>query len=71
MPDAATDLFENESLSGDEAAVDDAIRRAGGERAAIRALLIQLGEREQARTSAEAAASLGFRRGRQPARRLS
>lgn len=68
MPDAAEILFKDESLSGDDVAVDEAIRRAGGEHAAVRALLVELVEREQVHAAAEAAASLGFRRGHQPAR---
>lgn len=68
MPDAAEILFKDESLSGDDGAVDEAIRRAGGERAAVRALLVELVEREQVHAAAEAAASLPFRRSHQPAR---
>lgn len=70
MRDEAAELFEDENVATDDAAVDDVIRRAGGERQAIRALLVQLAEREQARAAADRAASLGFRRGRQPAPRL-
>ena len=58
--------FEDESVVGDEAAVDEAIRLAGGPREAIRTLLVDLAE---ARATVSLS-SLGFRRGRQPLRRL-
>ena len=44
MAKPAEALFEDESVAGDEAAVDDAIRVAGGSREAIRALLVDLAE---------------------------
>ncbi len=50
---------------GEEVAVDDAIRVAGGEREAIRALLVDLAE---ARAAVVSLSSLGYRRGRQPQR---
>jgi hypothetical protein len=37
MADAAEELFEDETLAGDEAFVDEVILAAGGERLAIRA----------------------------------
>jgi hypothetical protein len=71
MRDAAEMLFEDENLSGDAAAVDEVIERAGGDvREAIRALLVALAEQERARRAAEGATSLGYRRGAQPRRRL-
>ncbi len=63
MPDAADIPFEDESLSGDEAAVDEAIRLAGSEREAIRALLIELAE---VRAAFAANTSFGYRRGLPP-----
>ncbi|MBB3971836.1 hypothetical protein [Hansschlegelia beijingensis] len=70
MTDAAERL-EDESLGAREAAVDDAIRAAGGDpRAAVWALLVQLAEREEARALAHSRISLGYRRGRQPLRKL-
>ncbi|MFD1702902.1 hypothetical protein ACFSCV_07775 [Methylopila henanensis] len=67
-PESLAELFLDEVAAADDAAVDDVIRRAGGERQAVRALLTQLGETEHARALAEASASLGYRRGRQPGR---
>lgn len=68
MRDVGEQLFEDESLSGDEAAVDDAIRAAGGDpRVAVRALLVALAE---AQAALAATSSLGYRRGRQPGRRM-
>lgn len=58
---STAELFQDEAIAGDERAIDEVIQRAGGERAAVRALLVQLGE-------AEAAVSLGYRRGTQPPR---
>ena len=70
MMDAAERL-EDESLGAREAAVDDAIRAAGGDpRAAVWALLVQPAEREEARALARSQISLGYRRGRQPLRQL-
>jgi hypothetical protein len=68
MADAAEELFEDETVAGDEAAVDDVILAAGGEREAIRALLMQLAETEQARALAADRVSLGYVRGRPPVR---
>jgi hypothetical protein len=70
MADAAEKLFEDEAVAGDETAVDEVIRAAGGERQAIRALLIQLAEAEHAKTVAVLRVSLGYVRGRQPLRQL-
>lgn len=67
MADAAKTSFEEESVAGDETAVDEAIRLAGGAREAIRALLINLAE---ARAAVVSLTSLGYRRGRLPMRRL-
>ena len=71
MADAAEELFEDETVAGDEAAVDEVILAAGGERQAIRALLIQLAEAEQARARVAGRVSLGYMRGRQPQREAS
>jgi hypothetical protein len=65
--DAAEDLFEDERMAADEAAVDEAIRGAGGERPAIRTLLVQLDEA----SAAAAQASFGYMRGQQPSRPLT
>lgn len=62
MSDTAEDLFGDETIAASKAVVDETIRRAGGARAAIRALLIDFEE-------ARRAVSLGYRRGRQPAPR--
>ncbi|MDR4305665.1 hypothetical protein IHQ68_03385 [Chelatococcus sambhunathii] len=67
MAEPAETPFEDESVAGDEAAVDAAIRAAGGAREAVRALLVDLAE---ARALAVSLSSLGYRRGRQPLRRL-
>lgn len=64
-------LFEDETMAASEAAVDAVILAAGGERQAVRALLTQIGETENARAAALANVSLGYRRGRQPARKLT
>ncbi|MFC7053065.1 hypothetical protein ACFQI3_10240 [Hansschlegelia quercus] len=71
MADAAEELFEDEAVAGDEAAVDDVILAAGGERQAIHALLVQLAETERARALAVGRVSLGYVRGRQPPRQLA
>jgi hypothetical protein len=68
MADTAEELFEDETVAGGEAAVDEVILTAGGERQAIHALLVQLAETEQARALAAGRVSLGYVRGRQPAR---
>ncbi|MFC3693150.1 hypothetical protein [Chenggangzhangella methanolivorans] len=68
MGEAAENPFEDERLAADEAAVDEAILRAGGERQAVRALLVEIGEREVALVALRSRVSLGFERGRQPAR---
>ncbi|MFC3692569.1 hypothetical protein [Chenggangzhangella methanolivorans] len=60
MPDVADKLLEDEG-SDVERAVDDAIRQAGSERAAIRSLIALL-------ENAERNVSLGYRRGLQPPR---
>lgn len=62
MPDAAEIPFEDESVEWTEALVDELILRAkGDERAAIRALLVELAE-------LRAATLLGYLRGVQPDR---
>ena len=61
-------LFEDERIAADEAAVDEAIRRAGGAREAVRAMLIEIGELSAALAAARAKASTGYVRGRQPTR---
>lgn len=58
---STAELFQDEMIAGEERAIDEVIQRAGGERAAVRALLVQLAE-------AEASVSLGYRRGTQPPR---
>ncbi|MFC3693440.1 hypothetical protein [Chenggangzhangella methanolivorans] len=68
MGEAAETLFDDETIAADEAAVDEVVRAAGGERQAVRALLVQLGEMSAALEVARSRASLGFARGRQPAR---
>ncbi len=68
MAEVAETPFEDESVAGDETAVDAAIRAAGGDpRVAIRTLLVDLTE---ARALAASLSSLGYRRARQPLRRL-
>ncbi|MFC7052040.1 hypothetical protein ACFQI3_04980 [Hansschlegelia quercus] len=59
MADAAGNLFEDETVAGDEATVDDVILAAGGERQAIQALLVQLAVTEQAGAPAGEALSSG------------
>lgn len=61
--------FEDETIAAGDAAVDEAIRRAGGAREAVRALLVEIGELSAALAAARAKASTGYVRGRQPARR--
>ena len=62
MPDAAEKLFEDEVLDWTETVVEEVILRAhGDERAAIRALLIEIAEVRNA-------VSLGYLRGVQPER---
>lgn len=62
MQDAAEIPFEDESVDANEVIVDELILRArGDERAAIRALVIELAE-------VRAATSLGYLRGVQPPR---
>lgn len=67
MVDGSEISFEDERETADDAAVDEAIRTAGGERPAIRALLVAVAE---AKAALAATSSLGYRRGRQPARRF-
>lgn len=64
------ELFRDETIAADDAAVDAVILAAGGERPAVRALLTQIGEMENARAAALADVSLGYKRGRQPPRPL-
>jgi maltooligosyltrehalose synthase len=68
MPDTAKNLFEDESLAGVEAAVDEAIRTAGGERGAVRLLLREVDQLYRALAWADKSSSLGYRRLRQPPR---
>ena len=60
MPDVADKLLEDGGADV-ERAVDDAIRQAGSERAAVRDLIVRL-------ENAERRASPGYRRGLQPPR---
>ncbi len=60
MPDAAEKLLEDEGADV-ERAVDDAIRQAGSERAAVRDLIVRI-------ENSERCVSLGYRRGLQPSR---
>ena len=63
-------LFADERLAAQSAEIETLIDRAHGDpRAAIGALLVRLAEIERARTEADRATSLGYRRGRQPPRR--
>ena len=62
------ELFPDEELAGQAQLIEAVIAKAHGDpRAAVGALLVQLAEVERARREATKAASLGFRRGRQPA----
>jgi hypothetical protein len=63
MPEAADKLLEDEGAAV-ERAVDNAIRSAGSERAAVRGFVVRLAD-------AERSVSLGYRRGRQPPRPAS
>ncbi len=66
---AAEQMFEETSVGDREAAVDEAIRQAGGNpRDAIYGLIVQLQEREEARALIASKTSLGYVRGRQPLR---
>lgn len=63
------ELFLDEALAGDEAAVEAVLARAGGDpRAALRAVLTDLAEAQLALAAAERSGSLGYRRGVQPPR---
>jgi maltooligosyltrehalose synthase len=68
MADTAEELFEDETVAGDEAAVDEMILAAGGKRAAVRRLLAEVDQLYRALAWAEKSTSLGYRRLRQPPR---
>ena len=67
MGQTAEAPFEDETIAAGEAEVDAVILAAGGERQAVRALLVQMGELSAALVAAQAQSSLGYARGRQPA----
>lgn len=68
MGQVAEAPFEDETIAASEAAVDEVILIAGGERPAIRALLVQMGELSAALAEACSKISLGYERGTQPSR---
>lgn len=68
MAQAAETPFDDETIAATEAAVDEAIRRAGDPRRAVWALLVEIGDLEAVLAEARGKVSLGYERGTQPAR---
>lgn len=68
MGQAAETPFEDETIEATEAAVDETARRAGSERRAVWALLVEVEDLEAALAAARGKISLGYERGTQPSR---